>query len=105
MLYLLGMFVETLAMVIIVTPVLVPVLVELDIDLIHFGIIMVIANEVGLLTPPMGVNLFVASRLTGTSVERLSVTVLPYIGVMTLVILLVIFCPSIATFVPRLLGF
>jgi C4-dicarboxylate transporter DctM subunit len=105
MLYVLGMFIETLAMVIIVTPVLVPVLVELDIDLIHFGIIMVMANEVGLLTPPMGVNLFVASKLTGASVERLAVSVLPYIGVMTLVILLVVFCSPIVTFLPRLLGF
>jgi C4-dicarboxylate transporter DctM subunit len=105
MLYVLGMFVETLAMVIIVTPVLVPVLVELGIDLIHFGVIMVMANEVGLLTPPMGVNLFVASKLTGASVERLSLAVLPYIGVMTLVILLVVFCSPIATFLPRFLGF
>jgi C4-dicarboxylate transporter DctM subunit len=105
MLYVLGMFVETLAMVIIVTPVLVPVLVELDINLIHFGIIMVMSNEVGLLTPPMGVNLFVASRLTGATVERLALAVLPYIAVMTLVILLVVFCSPLATFLPRLLGF
>jgi C4-dicarboxylate transporter DctM subunit len=53
----------------------------------------------------MGVNLFVASRLTGASVERLAVSVLPYIGVMTLVILLIVFCPTISTFLPRLLGF
>ncbi|MDR1708532.1 MAG: TRAP transporter large permease [Candidatus Accumulibacter sp.] len=105
MLYVLGMFIETLAMVIIVTPVLVPVLVELGIDLIHFGIVMVMANEVGLLTPPMGVNLFVASRLTGATVERLAVGVLPYIGVMTLVILMVVFFPALATFLPHLLGF
>lgn len=105
MLYVLGMFVETLAMVIIVTPVLVPVLVELDINLIHFGVIMVMANEVGLLTPPMGVNLFVASRLTSVSVERLSISVLPYIFVMTLVILLIVFCAPISTFLPALLGF
>ncbi|MDR1827568.1 MAG: TRAP transporter large permease [Methylobacteriaceae bacterium] len=104
MLYVLGMFIETLAMVIIVTPVLVPVLVQLHIDLIHFGIVMVMANEVGLLTPPMGVNLFVAARLTGATVERLAVAVLPYIGVMTSVILLIVFCPILATFLPRLLG-
>jgi C4-dicarboxylate transporter DctM subunit len=66
---------------------------------------MVIANEVGLLTPPMGVNLFVASRLTGASVEKLAVAVLPYIFVMTLVVLLVVFCEPISTFLPSLLGF
>jgi C4-dicarboxylate transporter DctM subunit len=105
MLYVLGMFIETLAMVILVTPGLVPVLKELDINLIHFGIVMVIANEVGLLTPPMGVNLFVASRLTGASVEKLAIAVLPYIFVMTLVVLLVVFCEPISTFLPSLLGF
>ncbi|MDR2112915.1 MAG: TRAP transporter large permease [Candidatus Accumulibacter sp.] len=105
MLYVLGMFIETLAMVILVTPVLVPVLRELDINLIHFGIVMVIANEVGLLTPPMGVNLFVASRLSGVSVEKLAIAVLPYIIVMTLVVLLVVFCEPISTFLPSLLGF
>jgi len=105
LLYVLGMFMETLATVILVTPVIVPVLAQLHINPIHFGIIMVIANEVGLLTPPMGVNLFVASRLTGVSVERLSISVLPYILAMTLVLLLVVFCEPITTIVPELLGF
>lgn len=105
LLYVLGMFMETLAMVILVTPVLVPVLAQLHIHPIHFGIVMVIANEVGLLTPPMGVNLFVASRLSGVSVERLSISVLPYIVAMTLVILLVVFCEPISTILPSLLGY
>jgi C4-dicarboxylate transporter DctM subunit len=105
MLYVLGMFIETLAMVILVTPVLVPVLKELNINLIHFGIVMVIANEVGLLTPPMGVNLFVSSRLTGASVEKIAIAVLPYILVMTLVVMLVVFCEPISTILPSLLGF
>lgn len=105
LLYVLGMFMETLATVILVTPVLVPVLAQLDIHPIHFGIVMVMANEVGLLTPPMGVNLFVASRLSNVSVERLAVSVLPYIFVMTLVILLTVFCEPISTIIPTLLGF
>ena len=105
LLYVLGMFMETLATVILVTPVLVPVLAQLDIHPIHFGIVMVMANEVGLLTPPMGVNLFVASRLSGVSVERLSISVLPYILAMTLVILLTVFCEPISTIIPTWLGF
>mgnify|MGYP000914917171 FL=1 len=105
LLYILGMFMETLATVILVTPVLVPVLAQLDINPIHFGVVMVMANEVGLLTPPMGVNLFVASRLSGVSVERLSISVLPYILAMTLVILLTVFCEPISTIIPTWLGF
>lgn len=105
LLYVLGMFMETLATVILVTPVLVPVLAQLDIHPIHFGVVMIMANEVGLLTPPMGVNLFVASRLSGVSVERLSLSVLPYIFAMTLVILLTVFCKPISTIIPTWLGF
>ena len=105
LLYVLGMFMETLATVILVTPVLVPVLAKLGINPIHFGIVMIMANEVGLLTPPMGVNLFVSSRLTGVTVERLALAVLPYIFVMTLVLLLIIFFEPISTIIPTLLGY
>ncbi|MDR2819259.1 MAG: TRAP transporter large permease [Desulfovibrio sp.] len=105
MLYLLGMFMETLATIILVAPVLIPVLHNLQIDPIHFGIILIMATQVGLLTPPLGVNLFVASRLTNVSVEKLAVGVLPYIGVMTLVILLITFIPEIATWLPYALGY
>lgn len=105
LLYILGMFMETLAMIILVAPVLVPMLHALEINPIHFGIVMIMANETGLLTPPMGVNLFVASRLTGVSVERLAVAVLPYLLAMALVTLLIVFVEPIATFLPTLLGY
>jgi C4-dicarboxylate transporter DctM subunit len=104
-LYVLGMFMETLVTVILVTPVLLPVIKQLGIDPIHFGIIMVICNEVGLLTPPVGVNLFVASKLANVSVERLAIGVLPLIAVMTLVLLIILFFPGIATWLPYKLGY
>jgi len=102
--YILGMFMESLAMIILITPVILPVMGKLGIDPLHFGILLVIATQVGLLTPPLGVNLFVASKVAGTTVERLSVSALPYIGVMTLVVLLILFFPSIATWLPYTLG-
>ena len=104
-LYVLGMFMETLATIILLAPVLLPVLHKLGIDPIHFGIILIITNEVGLLTPPLGVNLFVSSRLANVSVEKLSVAVLPYIGALTVVILLITFFPAIATWLPYTLGY
>lgn len=104
-LYILGMFMETLVTVILVSPVLLPMIIKLGVDPIHFGIIMIMCNEVGLLTPPLGVNLFVASKIGNVSVERLAVASVPYIGVMTLVILVVTFLPDIATCLPVWLGY
>ena len=74
-LYVLGMFMETLATIIILVPVLLPMILQLGIDPIHFGIVLVVTNNVAMLTPPLGVNLFVASRIAGISVERISVAV------------------------------
>lgn len=104
-LYLLGMFMETLSTIIILVPVLLPMILELGIDPIHFGIILVVTNNVAMLTPPLGVNLFVASRIGGVSVERLSVAVLPYLAALTVSILVLTFVPSISTFLPDLLGY
>ena len=100
----LGMFMETLSTIIILVPVLMPMLMLVGIDPIHFGIILVITNEMALLTPPLGVNLFVASRLSGVPVERLSLSVLPYLGALMAVLLLVTYFPVIVTGLPRMLG-
>ena len=103
-LYFLGMFMETLSTMIILAPVLLPMVRSLGIDPIHFGVIMVITNEVAMLTPPLGVNLFVASRIANISVEKISLAVLPYLLVLTLCILLVVYCPAISTWLPALIG-
>ncbi|PJX25287.1 C4-dicarboxylate ABC transporter permease [Advenella sp. S44] len=100
----LGMFMETLSTIIILVPVVLPMLHLVGIDPIHFGIILVITNEMALLTPPLGVNLFVASRISKVSVERLSLSVLPYLAVLLFIVLLVTFVPEIATGLPNALG-
>lgn len=104
-LYVLGMFMETLSTIIILVPVLLPMILELGIDPIHFGIILVVTNNVAMLTPPLGVNLFVASRIGDISVERLSVAVVPYLIALTASILVLTFFPSLSTFLPDLLGY
>ena len=93
-LYVLGMFMETLATIIILVPVLLPMILQLGIDPIHFGIVLVVTNNVAMLTPPLGVNLFVASRIAGISVERISVAVIPYLIALTLCILLFTYVPA-----------
>lgn len=104
-LYVLGMFMETLATIIILVPVLLPVVLRLGIDPIHFGIILVVTNNVAMLTPPLGVNLFVASRISKLPVEKVSVAVLPYILALTIAILIFTFFPAIATWLPRCMGY
>ena len=104
-LYVLGMFMETLATIIILVPVLLPMILQLGIDPIHFGIVLVVTNNVAMLTPPLGVNLFVASRIAGISVERISVAVIPYLIALTLCILLFTYVPAISTWLPSLMGY
>ncbi len=105
LLYLLGMFMETLSTLIILVPVLLPVIVQLGIDPIHFGVILVLTNETALLTPPLGVNIFVSSRIAGIPVERNAVAVLPYVATLTICVLTITFFPAIATWLPKVLGY
>lgn len=100
----LGMFMETLSTIIILVPVLMPMINIVGIDPIHFGIILVVTNEMALLTPPLGVNLFVASRIARLSVERLSIGVLPFLATLLACILLLTFFPELSTWLPRVLG-
>lgn len=100
----LGMFMETLSTIIILVPVLMPMLHLVGIDPIHFGIILVVTNEMALLTPPLGVNLFVSSRIAQISVERISIGVLPFLAALLSCIMLFTFVPDISTWLPRVLG-
>lgn len=103
--YVLGMFMETLSTIIILTPVLLPVITKLGIDPIHFGIIFVVTNEVAFLTPPLGVNLFVASPMAEVSIERLSIHVLPHIAAITVCILILAYFPFFSTWLPHVMGY
>lgn len=69
----------------------------LGIDPIHFGIVMVVGAEIGMMTPPVGVNLFVASGISGLSIERLSKAMIPFLTAMVLVLAVIILVPQIST--------
>jgi C4-dicarboxylate transporter DctM subunit len=98
-----GMWMDTIAQIILLTPVLLPVVMTLGVDPVHFGIIFVLCCEIGFLTPPLGVNLFVAMRLTGCSIESLSRSAVPYVLVLILAIAVMIFFPAITLWVPDLI--
>ncbi|CDQ18893.1 C4-dicarboxylate transporter, DctM subunit [Halobacillus karajensis] len=91
-----GCFMDTLAAIIILTPILLPIAVNLDYDPIHFGIIMVVNLAIGFITPPLGVNLFVGSGISGLSIEQLSRAIIPYFFAMIFSLLMITFIPELS---------
>ena len=102
-LIIIGTFMETLATIVLLTPILLPVCMSVGIDPIHFGILLVITSEIGFLTPPLGANLFVAMPIANVSLEAISRAVLPYIVILCLIVLVLIFVPGLSTGLPQLL--
>lgn len=99
-----GMFVEAAAAILIFVPILLPLAVGLGIDPVHFGMIMVVNLSVGMVTPPVGLNLFVASDLAKLSLTRLSKAVVPFILVLLISIAIVSGVPQLSTWLPNLLS-
>ncbi|WP_286885781.1 TRAP transporter large permease [Aneurinibacillus sp. UBA3580] len=98
-----GMFFETSASIIILAPLLTPVAMALGIDPVHFGMIMIVNLAMGMVTPPVGVNLFVACQIANIKLERLTKALLPFFFVLILDILIVTYVPAISTWLPSLL--
>lgn len=96
LLLIVGMFMDTLAAIIILTPILLPIAVQIGYNPVHFGLLMVINLAIGFFTPPVGVNLFVASGISGVRMETLSKAVLPFLVAMLITLLFVTFIPQLA---------
>jgi C4-dicarboxylate transporter, DctM subunit len=97
-----GMFMEAAAAILIFVPILLPLAMELGMDPVHFGIIMVVNLAVGMVTPPVGLNLFVASDLTNLSLMKLSKAVLPFIAVLLIDVAIVSALPQLSVWLPHL---
>ncbi len=100
-----GMFMETLAAILILTPVLLPVSYNLGIDPTHFGIVMVCSLSIGFSTPPLGENLFVASGISKVSLEEVTTKTLPFAIMSAIAVIVIAYTPQISLFLPELLGF
>jgi C4-dicarboxylate transporter DctM subunit len=98
LLLIVGCFMDTLAAIIILTPILLPIAVNIGYDPVHFGIIMVLNLAIGFITPPLGVNLFVGSGISGLSIETLSKAIVPFFFAMLLTLIIVIFVPQLSLF-------
>ncbi|WP_026687762.1 TRAP transporter large permease [Azovibrio restrictus] len=99
-----GNFMEPSSIVLILAPILFPIAVQLGIDPVHFGIIMVVNMEVGMCHPPVGLNLYVASGITKMGITELTVAVWPWLLTMLVFLILVTYWPSLSLWLPRTLG-
>jgi C4-dicarboxylate transporter DctM subunit len=88
-----GVFMETSSAIIILTPVFLPLVQGLGVDLIHFGILFVVGIAIGMITPPVAINLFVASGITGMPIEMIAKAVIPYLIGLLLVFLMIVYLP------------
>lgn len=98
-----GQFMEPSSIVLILAPLFLPIAVALGIDPIHLGIIMVVNMEIGMITPPVGLNLYVASHLSHMGLTDVSKAALPFVGVMILYLMLITYVPEISLFLVDIL--
>lgn len=99
-----GMIVDNIPNIMILTPILVPIATAVGVDPIHFGIIMTCNLAIGMVTPPMGINLFVASGMTKIPIIKLAKATIPFLISFLIALLLIIFVPQISMFLPGILG-
>ena len=95
-----GQFMEPSGLIVIVAPLVFPIAIELGIDPIHLGIIMVVNMEIGMITPPVGLNLFVTSGVAGMPMLDVVKAALPWLGILFLFLILVTYVPMISTWLP-----
>lgn len=91
-----GMFIETAAAILVLAPILVPIALGFGVDPVHFGLIMVINLAMGMITPPVGVNLFAACQVARLPIERIVPSLLPFFAVIVICVLLVTYVPWIS---------
>ena len=99
-----GNFMEPTSVVLILTPILYPIAMQLGIDPIHLGIIMVLNMQIGLVTPPVGLNLFVTAGVANMSMEDVIQASLPWLMILLSFLIIITYIPGISLIVPRWLG-
>ena len=100
-----GLFLEGIAAILVLVPILHPIAMALGIDPLHFGIVVIFNLMMGLITPPMGLCLFVADSVSGVGMGAIIRRILPMLAVQFLILLLITFVPELVTFLPRLAGY
>ena len=98
-----GNFMEPTGIILILAPIFFPIATELGIDPIHLGIIMVVNMEIGMVTPPVGLNLFVTAGVTGMNLVQVTRAALPWLSVLLVFLVMVTYIPQISLFLPNLM--
>ncbi len=98
-----GNFMEPTGIILILAPILFPIAMELGIDPVHLGIIMTVNLEIGMITPPVGLNLFVTSGITGMSIFQVVRAALPWLSVLLVFLVIVTYVPQLSLFLPSLM--
>jgi C4-dicarboxylate transporter DctM subunit len=98
-----GNFMEPTGIILILAPIFFPISQHLGIDPIHLGIIMVVNMEIGMITPPVGLNLFVTSGITGMNLVQVTRAALPWLAILLLFLVIVTYVPQISLFLPNLM--
>jgi C4-dicarboxylate transporter DctM subunit len=98
-----GNFMEPTAIILILAPIFFPIATQLGIDPIHLGIIMVVNMEIGMITPPVGLNLFVTSGITGMPLMAVVRAAMPWLSLLLIFLIVITYVPVISTFLPDLL--
>ena len=104
LLLIVGCFLDTIAAITILVPILMPILARFDVDPVHFGLILTLNLMIGLLTPPVGVVMFVLSRISGLSVERTTMAILPWMVPLLIALMIITFVPAVSLWLPTQMG-
>lgn len=105
MIFVMGMFFESIAIILITTPILLPTMIALDIDLVWYGVLLMVNLELAMITPPVGMNLFVIKGITDAPLGDVVRGAAPYVGLMIIGLVLLIVFPELATWLPYSAGF
>jgi len=100
LLLIVGMFIDTISALVVLTPILLPIVVSVGVDPIHFGVILVANLAIGFITPPLGVNLFVASSVGNVKFEKIVMAIIPFLVSMLICLLVITFIPSMSLWLP-----
>ena len=98
-----GTLINASAAVVILTPILLPVALSMGIDPMFFGVLMVVNLAIGCITPPVGLDLFIVSSITGISIDKVTAKVMPYLLILLVDLVILTYIPSIITFLPNML--
>jgi TRAP-type C4-dicarboxylate transport system permease large subunit len=92
---------ESLSILIIIVPVLMPIFTKLGLDPLHMGVVLVLNLMIGLITPPVGMSLFVVSKVTNVRLQRLYKAIIPWMIPLVIVLLLITYVPELTTWLPN----